>query len=139
MQSAYGESSNPSSPVNGDSFSTCWGAIGAALTPRTAGSFTTPPAPTTASLSANPRSISLGQSTLTWSSTDATSCTGSDFAASGTSGSAVVDPAVTTSYSVTCTGNGGSATAMATVTVSSPAPGTPPPSPPKSCHGRHCR
>jgi hypothetical protein len=148
MQSAYGESSNPSASVNGDSFSTCWGAIGAALTPCTVGPFATPPPPTTASLSANPRSISLGQSsTLTWSSTDATSCTGSDFAASGTSGSDVVDPVVTTSYSLSCTGDGGSAMAMATVTVSSPAPSTPPTSPgsptppssPKSCHGKKCR
>jgi hypothetical protein len=34
-------------------------------------------------------------------------------------GSAVVYPAVTTSYSATCTGNGGSATALTTVTVGS--------------------
>ena len=127
-QDPWGETSNPSAPANGDDFSTCWGY--GALTPCTAGSFTPPPPATTASLSANPRSITAGQSsTLTWSSTNASSCAGSDFTASGTSGSVVVSPAVTTAYSVTCSGDGQSATAMATVTVASPRP----------CHGRRCR
>jgi hypothetical protein len=126
-QDPWGETSNPSPPVNGDIFSTCWGK--GSLTPCTAGSFTTPPPATTASLSANPTKISSGQSsTLTWSSTHASSCTGGGFTASGISGSAVVHPSVTTSYSVTCSGAGGSATAMATVTMSSP----------KTCQKRHC-
>jgi hypothetical protein len=116
MQDPYGETSNPSDPANGDVFSTCWGY--GSLTPCTAGSFTTPPPATTASLSASPTKISSGQSsTLSWSSTNATSCTGGGFTTSGTSGSAVVVPSVTTSYSVTCNGLGGSATALATVTV----------------------
>jgi hypothetical protein len=120
MQNPWGESSNPSNPVNGNSFSTCWGAIGAALTSCTAGSFTTPPPVTTASLAASPTKISAGQSsTLTWSSANATFCTGNNFTASKTSGSAVVSPTVTTSYSVNCTGSGGSASALATVGVSS--------------------
>jgi peptidase A4-like protein len=128
MQDPYGETSNPSTSVNGDVFSTCWGTD--SLTPCTAGSFTTPPPATTASLSANPKSISAGQSsTLSWSSTNASSCTGSNFSASAISGSAVVSPTVTTSYSVTCTGNGGSATAMATVTMSSPS----------TCHAKKCK
>jgi hypothetical protein len=127
MQDPFGETSNPSSPVNGDVFSTCWG--DGALTPCIAGSFTTPPPVTTASLSANPKTISAGQSsTLTWSSTNALSCAGSDFTAPATSGSAIVHPTVTTSYAVTCTGAGGSATAMATVTMSSP----------KTCQ-KHCK
>jgi Peptidase A4 family len=114
MQDPYGETSNPSSPVNGDIFTTCWGK--GSLAPCTAGSFASSPK-TTASLSANPKSITAGQSsTLTWSSTNATSCKGQNFNASRTSGSAVVFPTVTTSYSVTCTGAGGPATAMATVT-----------------------
>jgi hypothetical protein len=122
MQDPYGETSNPSSPVNGDVYSTCWGK--SSLTPCTAGSFTTPPPATTDTLSANPKSLSAGQSsTLTWSSTNASSCAGGGFPASGTSGSAVVSPTVTTSYSVTCTGAGGSATAMATVTSPPPAGG----------------
>jgi hypothetical protein len=126
MQTPYGETSNPSSPVGGDVYSTCWG--NSSLPPCTAGSFTTPPPATTASLSASPKTISVGQSsTLTWSSTKASSCTGSDFIASGTSGSAVVSPTVATSYSVTCTGNGGSASALATVTLSSITPTSSPP------------
>ena len=73
----------------------------------------------TATLSANPTSITSGQSsTLTWSSTNATSCTGTGFTAGGTSGSASVSPTVTMTYSVTCTGAGGtSPAASATVTV----------------------
>jgi hypothetical protein len=130
MQDPYGETSNPSAPVNGNIFSTCWGAIGAAPTPCTAGSFTLPPPPTTASLSASPTKINAGQSsTLTWSSTNATSCIGSNFTASATSGSAVVSPSVTTSYSVNCTGAGGSASALATVSVGSTT----------TCHAKHCK
>ncbi len=79
------------------------------------------PAPTpTAALSANPVSILSGDtSTLTWSSTNATSCTGSGFSTgSATSGSAPVTPSSTTGYSVTCYGAGGpSAPASATVNV----------------------
>jgi hypothetical protein len=128
MQDPYGETSNPSSPVNGDVFSTCWG--NGSLTPCTAGSFITPPLATTVSLSASPTKISSGQSsTLTWSSANATSCTGGGFTASGTSGSAVVSPTVTTSYSVTCTGDGGSATALATVTMGSTS----------TCHAKKCK
>ncbi|HEY3909790.1 MAG TPA: G1 family glutamic endopeptidase [Stellaceae bacterium] len=124
----WGQTSNPSAPTNGDVFSTCWGAGGASLTPCTAGSFTTPPPVVTASLSASPKSISAGQSsTLSWSSSNAASCTGQGFTASGISGSAPVSPSVTTSFSVTCTASGDPATAMATVTVSSPAKAT--------CHG----
>ena len=120
MVDPYGETSNPSDPVGGNVFSTCWG-LAPSYTPCTAGSFTRPPPATTVSLSAYPTQISLGEaSTLTWSSTDASSCTGIGFIASGTSGSAVVYPPVTTSYSVTCIGDGGSATALATVTVSLP-------------------
>src|SRR5215469_9945669 len=123
MADPYGETSNPSAPVGGDVFSTCWG-LAPSYTSCTAGSFTTPLPATTASLSAYPTKISPGQaSTLTWSSTNASSCTGSGFTASGASGTAVVYPTVTTSYSATCTGNGGSVTAMATVTVVSASPG----------------
>jgi hypothetical protein len=126
MQDPYGETSNPSVPVNGDIFSICWGAIGAALTPCTAAPFTAPPQAPSVSLSASPTTITVGQSsTLTWSSTNATSCVGSNFDASATSGSAVVAPTVTTSYSAKCTGNGGSATALATVTVGGGGGGSP--------------
>ena len=77
-----------------------------------------PPAPT-ASLTANPTSIPLGNSsTLTWSSTNATSCSGFGFNTGGaTSGSLAVSPASTTTYTVSCTGAGGTTDANATVTV----------------------
>jgi len=114
---------------------TCSGNGGSATATATVTVATPPPPPPpapTASLSANPTSVNAGlSSTLSWSSTNATACTGGGFTASATSGSAVVYPTVTTSYSVSCTGNGGSATAMATVTVSSPT----------TCHGnlKHCK
>ena len=78
----------------------------------------------TASLSANPTSITAGQSsTLTWSSTNATSCTSTSFSTGGaTAGSITVTPSSTTSYSVSCTGSSGTATASATVVVSSGLP-----------------
>src|SRR5450759_5631414 len=74
-----------------------------------------------ASLSANPTAITAGQSpTLTWSSTNATSCTGTGFSTgNATAGSVTVTPSITTSYSVSCTGSGGTATASATVVVGS--------------------
>ncbi len=87
---------------------------------------TTPPPPTppTVSLSASPTSITAGgSSTLTWSSTNATSCTATNFLGSGTSGSVTVFPTTSTTYTITCTGTGGSATGSATTTIIS---GTPP-------------
>ena len=76
------------------------------------------PAPTT-SLSASPTTITNGNSTtLTWSSTDATSCTSGGFATGGaTSGSATVSPSTTTTYTVSCTGSGGTTSGTQTVTV----------------------
>ena len=78
-----------------------------------------PPTPTpvtpTATLTASPSSITAGQSsTLTYSSTNATSCTGTRFTATGTSGSVVVTPSLTTTYSINCGGK----VVSATVTVS---------------------
>ena len=78
------------------------------------------PAPTVA-LSASPTSLTSGQSsTLTWTSTNATSCTASG-AWSGTeplSGSLSTGALNQSStYSLTCIGSGGSATASVTVTV----------------------
>ena len=60
-------------------------------------------------------------STLTWSSTNATSCSGVGFSPSGASGSSSVSPTVSTTYSITCTGSGGSTTRSAPVIVN-PAP-----------------
>jgi hypothetical protein len=62
-----------------------------------------------------PTPINFGQSsTLTWTSANATSCTGTGFSTgNATSGTVSVSPSVTTTYSVNCSG----ATASTTVTV----------------------
>ena len=82
-------------------------------------SATTLPPPPTVVLSASPQSIGTGDSsTLSWTSTNATSCTGTGFSTGGTtSGSAVVTPAATTVYSISCTGAGGTGTNTVTVSV----------------------
>ncbi len=77
----------------------------------------------TATLSASPSTIDQGQSsTLSWNSTNATSCTGTGFTAGGTSGNRSTGPLTQnpTSYSVTCTGPGGSATDNESITVLQP-------------------
>lgn len=84
----------------------------------------TPPAPTV-SISVDPTSISLGaSSTLSWSSTNATSCTasGSWSGPESTSGSESVMPSTTGSdtYTLDCTGAGGSKTESAILTVNPP-------------------
>jgi hypothetical protein len=84
------------------------------------------PAPTV-TLSANPTSVtSGGSSTLTWNSTNATTCTASGgwSGARATSGSQSTGAlTATTGYTLTCNGTGGSAAQSTTVTVTS----TPPP------------
>ena len=80
----------------------------------------------TLSLFASPTSItSGGSSTLSWSSTNTSSCSagGAWTGSKSTSGSQVVTPTVTSTYSLTCTGSGGSASQSTTVTVTT----TPPP------------
>lgn len=81
-----------------------------------------PPAPTV-ELTAEPSTISRpGSSTLSWDSTNATSCVGTNFSTGGAVlGSVVVSPSATQTYSISCTGAGGSATDTATVTVTPPA------------------
>jgi hypothetical protein len=72
---------------------------------------------------ASPGAIAAGaSSTLSWSSTNATSCSGVGSSPSGPSGSLSVSPTVSTTYSITCTGSGGSTTASTAVIVN-PAPG----------------
>jgi len=85
----------------------------------------TAPSPVpTVSLSLAPTSIAVGQtSTLTWSTTNATSCVASGAWAGNqdTSGSAVVTQAAagTYTYSLACTGAGGSASGSVVLGVSS--------------------
>lgn len=72
-------------------------------------------------LSANPASVVSGNSSaLTWSSTNATSCTGAGFSTGGaTSGTQSTGQLLSTqSYSISCTGANGTAQANTTVTVS---------------------
>jgi len=80
---------------------------------------TTPstPAPTV-NLSADPTSVLLeSTSTLTWSSSNATSCSASWTTQTGTSGSETVTitTAGSNSFSILCTGDGGSRSASTTV------------------------
>jgi hypothetical protein len=80
-----------------------------------------PPDAPTATLSANPISVVQGSSsTLTWSSTNATSCSidhGVGSVTPNTTGTSSVTPAATTLYTLTCNGTGGTATAAVTVSV----------------------
>jgi PKD repeat protein len=83
-----------------------------------------PPAPTV-SISANPTTITLGESTtLTWSSTNVTSCTASgDWTGTeATSGSQSITPTTVgiKTYALTCTRVGGSSSDTVTVTVNAP-------------------
>jgi hypothetical protein len=85
------------------------------------------PAPTV-TLTASPTSITSGSSsTLSWSSTNATSCAASGgwTGAETTSGTSTVKPTSTTTYALTCMGTGGTANASAIVTVSASALITP--------------
>ena len=89
------------------------------LTSLTLNYNTITPAPTV-TLSANPTSIAAGQtSALTWSSTNATSCTASG-AWTGNqalTGTTSVTLNQNSTYNIACTGAGGIANASATVTV----------------------
>src|SRR5262245_12418648 len=82
-----------------------------------------PPAPTV-SLLGDPLSVAGGgASTLSWTSTNATSCTASggwsgDLGTSGSQPTGTLD--ASTAFSLTCTGAGGSASASVTVTVLPP-------------------
>lgn len=70
-------------------------------------------------LTTNPISVSLGAaSTLTWTSTDAISCSiDKGIGSVALNGSVTVTPAQTTTYTITATGTGGSITRNITVTV----------------------
>lgn len=88
---------------------------------------TPPPDPVpTVTLSASPTSITTGlASTLTWSSTNATGCTGSGAwsGAKATSGSqSTAALSSTSTYTLTCTGPGGSGNQSVTVTVTASVP-----------------
>lgn len=73
-----------------------------------------------ATLTANPTSITSGNSsTLSWSSSNATSCTGGGFSTGGaTSGTRSVSPTSNTTYTVSCTNGSSTDTDDATISVS---------------------
>lgn len=81
-----------------------------------------PPPPPTVTLSATPSTINLGgSSTLSWTSTNATSCTAAfSSQVSGPQGSVSVSPIVTSNYTVTCKNSAGSGSDTTTVTVNQP-------------------
>jgi hypothetical protein len=98
---------------------TCSGAGGSAN--ATATLTVTAPVPTV-TIAVTPTSITVGQSaTLTWSSTNATSCaaSGSWSGTEATSGTLSVTPSAsgTASYALACTGAGGTANRTATLSV----------------------
>ena len=77
----------------------------------------TTPAPTV-NLSAEPTSVLLGDtSTLTWSSTNASSCSANWTSATATSGSenVTISTAGNNSFSITCSGTGGDRSASVTI------------------------
>jgi hypothetical protein len=75
------------------------------------------PAPAACTVYATPATVgSGGSAVLTWSSSNASSCTGTGFSTGGaTSGSASVSPGATTNYGLSCSGAGGSCSASAQV------------------------
>ena len=86
---------------------------------------TTSPVPTI-TLTATPSSINLGYPTnITWSSTDADTCTGTNFSTgvgNDTDGSVSDSPSSNTTYRIDCTGSGGSAFETVTVNVNTGPP-----------------
>jgi hypothetical protein len=108
-------------PVSADSITWWEVAFNDDLTAWTHQSALAAASPTTPILSfgTSPERIASGaSSTLSWSSTNATGCSGTGFSPTGVSGSVSVSPTVSTTYSIACTGTGGSTTRSAAVVVS---------------------
>jgi hypothetical protein len=85
------------------------------------------PAAPTVSISSTPASLALGgSSTITWSSTNASSCTatGNWTGPRSISGNSAVTPVVTgrSSYGLSCTGPGGTTTSTTSLEVAPPTP-----------------
>jgi peptidoglycan-associated lipoprotein len=92
---------------------------------------TTPAAPVVQQFTAEPSNIQRGESsTLRWQVSGATNVSiNNGIGTVQSNGSTVVNPANSTSYTLTASGPGGSVTGVTTVTVSSPPPPPPPPPP----------
>lgn len=94
-----------------------------------------PPKPVTATLSANPTSITAGQpSTLTWSTDGADDVT-LDGQKVNVSGSETVQPTETTTYHLVAKGAGGTQEATAQVSVAQPTPAPTPQATPQPTPG----
>ncbi len=95
---------------------------GGAITKAVTVTVVLPPALPTVNITANPQNISPGaSSTLTWNSTNATSCSiDQGIGTVAVNGTITVNPTQTTTYTITTTGQGGSVTASTTVTVVPP-------------------
>jgi hypothetical protein len=112
------------SPSNTTSYTlTCSGAGGTRSSTTTIDVIPPPPVVT---LSASQTTINVGQSTtLTWSASDATSCTAygtwQNEGAKPSSGSQSVSPIRSASYTLSCSGRGGTGNATAAITVVQPA------------------
>ncbi len=92
-----------------------------------------PPGAPVVTIGANPTTVTTGGTTaLTWSATNADSCTASNgwTGAKAVSGTETVTVAQTSTYALACTGSGGTAEASVTVTANAPAPAPQPPAPP---------
>jgi uncharacterized repeat protein (TIGR03803 family) len=115
----------PSTAGNYSYTLTCTG-IGGAITNAATLAVAVPATGPTAIIAVSPSSITVGQSAdLTWSSTNATSCTAQTAwsGSIGASGSATQSPtaAGTYEYTISCTGPGGTTNNSATLTVTAPA------------------
>lgn len=102
----------------------CMGAGGAVSDSVTVTVLAAPLTPTL-TLSANPLAIAVGAtSSLSWTSTNVTSCTASEgwSGARALSGTVEVMPSATTTYQLDCTGAGGTVSKTVTVTVSLQSP-----------------
>ncbi|MEK7538952.1 MAG: peptidoglycan-binding protein [Patescibacteria group bacterium] len=105
--------------VTGTYTLTCTNTAGSASQSITITVTTATPVPTV-TISATPASVTSGSPiTLTWSSTNATTCTASNgwTGTKAISGTQASNPTTTTTYTLTCTGAGGSSAQSTTVTV----------------------
>jgi lysophospholipase L1-like esterase len=131
-QSTSGSATSGALTANTTFTLTCTGTGGTGSDSKTV-TVTAAPAPTV-SITATPSSVTSGGNTsLSWTSTNATSCTASGgwSGAQSTNGSATSGAlSSSTTFTLTCTGTGGSAASSATVNVTAAPPPPPPPPPP---------
>lgn len=115
--SSYPHESTGSLYVNTTFTLSCTGVNGSAIDSETVTVLPDTGSEVAAVLTANPERIALGESsTLSWTSNNATSCSGIGFSTGGaTAGSTPVSPTLNTTYTVSCTDGSSSASDQATV------------------------